>query len=338
MDDSHTLASHTRESSVRRTWRMWLFNPFHYLAGGPALAWGLACIVLTAWLGVAFDYRYTSMLSSPISHPTSIWLAITQGLSAWSVPSVLLYFGGRQLSRSQVRVIDVFGTQALARVPGLLMALIVVWPFRDLLEAVISHGTSRFVVAQYTALIAVGTVMMLLLVWIVLLMYRAFSVSCNVAGGWAIAVFIAAVTLGEVTTGVTGHFIHGTFAPQPVASVPVQSDQHQRAAELATQILQGHEKGRFEILSTEEATEVFRVAFTAEVQRHNHQTFRRLFGAFEGLDYVETRSTEDQPHLLIHRFKGQYGATSHSPEVRVVLDRDGKLTGLWIKFWEDELQ
>ena len=143
----------TRTTSV---WRMWLFNPFHFLAGGPALAWGLACIVLTASLGGAFDYRYTGVLSFQLATPTPIWLAITQGLAAWAVPSVLLYAGGRLLSRSpvrsRVRAIDVFGTQALARAPGLLMALIVVSPpFRDLTDALIYEGTSQFSIAQLTA-------------------------------------------------------------------------------------------------------------------------------------------------------------------------------------------
>ena len=339
MDASHTLASHTRTTSVRRTWRLWLFNPFHFLAGGPALAWGAACIVLTAWLGGAFDYRYTGVLSFQLSTPAPIWLAITQGLAAWAVPSVLLYLAGRGLSRSRVRLIDVFGTQALARAPGLLVALIVVSPpFRDLTNALIAQGASHFSVVQLIALVAVGTVMALLLVWIVLLMYRAFAVSCNVAGGWAIAAFIAAIAVSEVATGATGQLLQGTVAPQPVASVPVESDQHHRAAQLTTRILQGYEQGRFETLSSEEATELFRTGFTAEVQRQNHQTIRLMFGAFEGLDYVETRFMESQPHLLIHRFRGRYGAASRSPEVRVVLDRDGRLAGLWIKPWQDEMQ
>lgn len=339
MDASHTRDSHTAESSVRRTWRTWLFNPFHFLAGGPALAWGLACIVLTAWLGGAFDYRYTGTLSFQLSTPTPIWLAIAQGLTAWIVPSALLYLAGRSLSRSRVRLIDVFGTQALARAPGLLVALIVLSPpFQDITTSLIAQGASHFSVAQLTTLTAIGTVMVLLMVWIVLLMYRAFSVSCNVAGGWAIAAFIAAIAVGEVATGATGQLLQGTVAPQPVASVPVQSDQHHRAAQLATRILEGHEQGRFEALSTEEAAEYFRVGFTAEVQRQNHQTIRLLFGAFEGLDYIETRYMDSQPHLLIHRFKGRYGAASRSPEVRVVLDRDGKLAGLWIKPWKDEMQ
>ncbi|MCY3773306.1 MAG: hypothetical protein OXG98_14970 [Gemmatimonadetes bacterium] len=329
-------APRTRTTSV---WRTWLFNPFHFQAGGQALAWGLACIVGAAWLGGAFDYRYTGVLSFQLSTPTPIWLAIAQGLTAWAVPSVLLYMGGRQLSRSQVRAIDVFGTQALARAPGLLMALLVVSPpFRDLTNSLIYQGTSQFSIAQIAALIAAGTVTVLLLVWIVLLMYRGFAVSCNVAGGWAIAVFVVAIALGEVATGAAGQFLQGIFASRTVASVPVQSDQRILAEQLATRILQGHEQGRFEALAPEEATEDFRRGFTAEAQRQSHQTIRQLFGVFEGLDYVETRSMEDQPHLLIHRFKGRYGAASRPLEVRVVLDREGKLTGLWIKPWEDEMQ
>ena len=144
--------------------------------------------------------------------------------------------------------------------------------------------------------------------------------------------------MGEVATGATGQLLQRTVATQTVASVSVQSDQHHLAAQLATRILQGHERGRFEILSAEEATEVFRTGFTAEVQRQNHQTIRLMFGAFEGLDYIETRYMDSQPHLLIHRFRGRYTAASRPPEVRVVLDGDGMLAGLWIKPWQEEMR
>ena len=126
-----------------------------------------------------------------------------------------------------------------------------------------------------------------------------------------------------------------TAVPQTIASAPVQSEQHQLAAQLATQILQAHEQGRFEALGPE-ATEGFRKAFTAEIQHHSYQQLRQFFGTFEGLDFVETRFMESQPHLLAHRFKGRYSTAS--PEVRVVLDQDDKLDGLWIKPWQDQMQ
>ena len=326
-------APQTRTTSA---YHLWLFNPFHFLAGGQALAWGLTCIVLTAWLGGIFDFRFTGVISFQRTAPAPLWHAIAQGLMAWAIPSILLYVGGRLISRSRVRPIDVFGTQALARAPGLLIALIVVSPlFRDLTTSLIAQGISHLSIAQLALLSSVGIVLILLLVWMVLLMYRAFGVSCNVAGGRAIAVFIAAIALGEVATGAAGRLLPGTAAPQTVASAPVQSEQHQLAAQLATEILQAHEQGRFEALGPE-ATEGFRKAFTAEIQRHSYQQLRQLFGTFEGLDFVETHSIESQPNLLIHRFRGRYSTSS--PEVRVVLDQDGKLTGLWIKPWQAQMQ
>ncbi len=36
-----------------------------------------------------------------------------------------------------------------------------------------------------------------LIIWAVLLMYRAFAVACNVCGGKAIGLFAAAILLGE---------------------------------------------------------------------------------------------------------------------------------------------
>ncbi len=347
-------ASHTRTTSA---WHLWLFNPFHFLAGGQALAWGLAYIALTAWLGGIFDFRFTGVILFQRTAPAPLWHAIAQALMAWAIPSALLYIGGRLVSRSHVRPIDVFGTQALARAPWLLIALIAVSPpFLDLTTALIAQGSSNLSIVQLALLSSVALVLILLLVWIVLLMYRAFAVSCNVAGGRAIAVFIAAIALGEVATGAAGRLLPGTAAPQTVAkseqpltpnrketamsqtvaSAPVQSEQRHLAAQLATQILQAHEQGRFEALGPEEATDKFRRAFTPEVQRHSHQSIRQLFGTFEGLDFVETRSLESQPHLLVHRFKGRYGAAF--PEVRVVLDRDGKLAGLWIKPYQEQMQ
>ena len=327
-------APQTRTTSA---WHLWLFNPFHFLAGGQALAWGLACIALTAWLGGIFDFRFTGVISFQRTAPAPLWHAIAQGLMAWAIPSALLYIGGRLISRSRVRPIDVFGTQALARAPWLLIALIAVSPpFRSITAKLLTEPFLDLSAWGVAFISLVALVLILLLVWMVLLMYRAFGVSCNVAGGRAIAVFIAAIAIGEVATGAAGRLLPGTATPQTVTSAPVQSEQHHLAAQLATQILQAHEQGRFEALGPEEATEGFRKAFTAEIQRHSYQQLRQLFGTFEGLDFVETHSIESQPHLLIHRFRGRYSTAS--PEVRVVLDQDGKLTGLWIKPWQEQMQ
>jgi len=40
----------------------------------------------------------------------------------------------------------------------------------------------------------------LMIIWMVALMYRAYAVSCNVSGGKAAGVFITALILGEVVS------------------------------------------------------------------------------------------------------------------------------------------
>ena len=52
-------------------------------------------------------------------------------------------------------------------------------------------------------------VAILMIVWMVVLMYRAYSLSCNVSGGKAIGVFIAALILAEA---ISKAFVLGLFA------------------------------------------------------------------------------------------------------------------------------
>jgi hypothetical protein len=44
----------------------------------------------------------------------------------------------------------------------------------------------------------------------------------------------------------------------------------------------------------------------------------------------------DQPYM-IYRFRGAFDATDEKPEIRIVLDRNNKLAGFWIRPWEDDL-
>jgi len=118
----------------------------------------------------------------------------------------LLLLGGKIISASRVRVLDVFGTQALARVPYLVTALL------KLLPGYQRYGA--YLVAQYTEtgadvqtapadVVLFGVVMLvaiLMIIWMVALMYRAYAVSCNVRGGRAIGVFVAALLVGETVS------------------------------------------------------------------------------------------------------------------------------------------
>ncbi|MBN2287730.1 MAG: hypothetical protein JXQ83_00260 [Candidatus Glassbacteria bacterium] len=200
----------TPEKLSEKKLRLWLFNPFHYVAGGKALAIGAGCIIASGLVAALSNSRLDGVIDfhsgPPVQNPA--WLPVSDGFLAWVLMGVLLLIGGKVISRSRVRVLDVFGTQALARFPHLITALFALIP-----------GARRYSQNLQVKLLASGAplqaypmdgflfiltmiVAVLMTVWMVVLMYRAFAVSCNVSGGKAVGVFIAALILGEVISKV----------------------------------------------------------------------------------------------------------------------------------------
>jgi hypothetical protein len=126
-----------------------------------------------------------------------------------------LYLAGRLLSRSRgLRALDVFGTQALARAPYLLAALATLLPgyqrtnhtlLQILPQLVMSqNGTSSAMEvlaknpADFAVFLAVVLFGLLMLIWMVALMVRAYAFSCNLKGPRAVVSFIVVLLIGEV--------------------------------------------------------------------------------------------------------------------------------------------
>ena len=186
-----------REMTVVR----WLFNPFVRIAGEQALAIGLIVIVASGLAAAAAGVHFDGLIDFHPGYRVSLRVAIVEGLLNWSVISMLLVLVSLLVAPRTVRVVDIAGTQALARFPLLLAALACVPP------------AVRRANEEMTAALADGRIMMptvassvsglfgsVCVIWMVWLMWKAFSVSCNQRGGRAVAIFAAAVIAGEVAT------------------------------------------------------------------------------------------------------------------------------------------
>lgn len=77
---------------------------------------------------------------------------------------------------------------------------------------------------------------------------------------------------------------------------------------------------------------------TPDVQKKSYQEITGLFGDFKSLRYVESWKPNDGTLLVIHRFKASFTRSPSPPEIRVVLDGNNKLSGLWTKPCHDTLQ
>jgi len=214
--------SQTRLAAKRSIGR-WLFNPFHYVAGGRALLVGLAAVLVTGLVGYLSKTHFDGVLDVHTGLAAPLWLFLFEGLLDWIVMGALLVIAGKVISKSRVRVLDVFGTQALARTPALVTALFALLPgYQRFTAHALAQLDTRFPDVQTTAsdnvaFAVTALVMVVMIVWMVALMYRAFSVSCNVTGGKAIGFFIAAIVLGEVISKVV---LIVVFSAAAIAAAP----------------------------------------------------------------------------------------------------------------------
>jgi hypothetical protein len=197
----------------KRTLGQWLFNPFQFIAGGSALLVGLAVILITAYLGSLSNTHFDGVLDIHSGTAAPLWFFLTEVLIDWLCISVVLLIAVLFVSHSSFRVVDVFGTQALARAPYLISALALLPKgsirFTNYLVSKITQQVPAEAIKSTDILFfAVGLIVVLLMiVWIVVLMYRAYSVSCNTKGGKAIGSFIAALIIAEILSKIAIWFL-----------------------------------------------------------------------------------------------------------------------------------
>ena len=153
------------------------------------------------WGKVRFDGLLDFHMALP---PVPLWINIAEQLLSWLLLGSLLSLAGKAISKSTPRIVDVFGTQALARFPYLLVSLTMLAPgpsrfAHELVAGRVSLDHFSVDMAAFLFVVVFGLVMM---IWMIVLMYRAFAVSCNVSGKAAISIFTVALIAGEIISKV----------------------------------------------------------------------------------------------------------------------------------------
>ena len=180
----------------------WMFNPFVRIAGVRSLILGIAGIVAAGLIAAGAGIRFDGLLDVHAGYEVALWVPVVEGMVNWAVFTLILVVAALLFSKSAVRLIDVAGTQALARMPLLLVAAIcgLPWIREAFDELALSAIGGQLTGIPWMGVIAGVVVTLAGVVWMVALMWKAFSVSCNMKGGRAIALFVLAVLIGEVVT------------------------------------------------------------------------------------------------------------------------------------------
>jgi len=183
---------------------VWLFNPFMYVAGWQALFAGLTVFLITALIGSVGEVHFDGVLDTHIGTVVPLWFFIAEGLLNWLSMSVCILVAGLILRGFSFRIIDVFGTQALARWPMLLAAAAGILPVnlrvnKELIK--LAENPNQFPPIPPMDMVVFTLAMIVIVImtaWMVALMYKAYSISCNIKGAKAIVSFIVCLIIAEI--------------------------------------------------------------------------------------------------------------------------------------------
>lgn len=194
-----------------------LFNPFKYIAGFKSLAMGVLIILATSVIGFLSHTYFPDLISVKNGADFPLIYFVVQSLMNWLVISIILYLAAIFASPSRIRLVDIFGTQALARSPFLIASLIgfsgtiekfgkyVIWTaLKTGEETTISSGEIGIAI-----LLIIFT--LLLTIWLVALTFNAFKVSANLKGIKLAVIFVAAFILAMIATFFINKFLIQKF-------------------------------------------------------------------------------------------------------------------------------
>ena len=184
--------------------KKWLFNPFVYIAGTRALVIGLSAMLVTAVIAFYSHTHFDGAIDMHFGHNSAISKFFLEALIDWGCIVVTFYIAGLIASGSSIRFIDVAGTTALARWVLVFPALI---GFGIHAPAATPKTIDEIMSAITPSFIALSLFSLVFIIWMVALMYNAFSVSCNLKGSKSALSFIIGIAVAEVVSKLIFHFI-----------------------------------------------------------------------------------------------------------------------------------
>lgn len=183
-----------------------LLNPFTRFGGAASLLIALLVMAIAVVVSNITNSHFDGIIDLHMSpdHPVTWTIAVIEWGIDWLMMVLLLYVAALILSPSSVRLVDVAGMQGMARFPLVLAALLSGLPVMDKLVSYAEklpldrNAGLDLTPTDVVMVILIVSVSLACIVWTVSLMYKAYSVSCNLRGARGIVSFIVVIVLAEI--------------------------------------------------------------------------------------------------------------------------------------------
>lgn len=177
----------------------WLINPFKRIAGCNAFIPGIIIVCLTVVIGYYNNVHFPGALDVKLSIGKSLELAfLVQGIGLASL-IVVMYMAALIFARG-TRFQDILGTITLSRYPLLLIAIAGVMVSENSIINIagIILKYQSFVISENIGLILCTILMIPIVIWQLVLMYNAFSVSTGMKGSKCIVIYAGSLIIAEI--------------------------------------------------------------------------------------------------------------------------------------------
>lgn len=182
-----------------------------------SLIWGLLIILFTSIIGYFSNTHFPGIISVKTAPDYSVSYFIIQGFLNWGVVSTFFYVASILFSKSSVRAIDIYGTQAFSRTPYLFASFIgfsgAIENFgKYLMWNLMQKGepTEIKTVGMIVAILLMA-ITLLLTIWLIVLMLNAFKVSANLKGTKLSLIFIVVLIASMLVSSVLNNTLIQTF-------------------------------------------------------------------------------------------------------------------------------
>lgn len=192
-----------------------LLDPFTYFSGGTTLSIGLLVMAGMVAIAGATGQTFRGVISLGIGDLSYLRLA-GQLLAGWGIFSGLLYGAGRWFSASRIRIIDIAGNQATAKLPWLVLLLCSpIYPSEQIAGDLEQLQNANLLELQSfvlsAGLLVYASIALVMLVWFFAWSWRGFSIAANLRGGRAVGLYIGCYLLAEALAGWCTHALAGNI-------------------------------------------------------------------------------------------------------------------------------
>lgn len=187
-----------------------LFKPFEKYPESKLLLVGMVLLCVGTLLAFLLNTRFDGALDIHYGMEVDMKTAvIDQGISLISM--VFFLFVAGLIVNSKTRLIDVFSTMLIARIPLYVASLLNLGGFagnaglevqRSMMKSEATISSQAIVVLVISLVIIIPMV-----VWSVALMWNGYKVAANAKGAKAILLFIGAVLLAEIASKTALYFL-----------------------------------------------------------------------------------------------------------------------------------